>query len=94
MSSTAIARPQAQTGNAFIKTFYHADMPTFTAGDRVKFGSADQLLAAVTGADALSLGGPLASLEDEIAGLRTDDGVAAELAEMKARLAANTKNEG
>ena len=45
-------------------------------------------------ADALSLGGPLASLEDEIAGLRTDDGVAAELAEMKARLAANTKNEG
>lgn len=56
MSSTAIARPQAQTGNAFIKTFYHADMPTFTAGDRVKFGSADQLLAAVTGADALSFG--------------------------------------
>jgi phage shock protein A len=45
-------------------------------------------------ADALSLGGPLASLEDEIAGLRTDDGVAAELAAMKARLAANTKNEG
>ena len=45
-------------------------------------------------ADALSLGGPLASLEDEIAGLRTDDGVAAELAEMKARLAANTKNAG
>ncbi|TFU01131.1 phage shock protein PspA [Polymorphobacter arshaanensis] len=46
-------------------------------------------------ADALSLGGPLASLEDEIAGLRTDDGVAAELAAMKARLAAaNSKNEG
>jgi phage shock protein A len=46
-------------------------------------------------ADALSLGGPLASLEDEIAGLRTDDGVADELAAMKARLAAaNSKNEG
>lgn len=39
-------------------------------------------------ADALALGGPLASLEDEIAGLRTDDGVAAELEAMKARLAA------
>ncbi|MGL4541468.1 MAG: phage shock protein PspA [Polymorphobacter sp.] len=45
-------------------------------------------------ADALGLGGPLASLEDEIAGLRTDDGVAAELAAMKARLAANPKTEG
>ena len=56
MSSTAIARPQAQTGNAFIKTFYHADMPTFTAGYRVKFVSADQFLAAVDGADALSFG--------------------------------------
>lgn len=46
-------------------------------------------------ADALGLGGPLASLEDEIAGLRTDDGVAAELEAMKARLAAaNSKKEG
>ena len=57
MASTAVARPQAQTGNAFIKTFFHADMPTFTVGDRVKFGSgSDMLLAAVTGADALSFG--------------------------------------
>lgn len=46
-------------------------------------------------ADALGLGSPLASLEDEIAGLRTDDGVAAELEAMKARLAAaNSKKEG
>lgn len=56
MSSSAIARPQVQTGKAFIKTFYHADMPTFTVGDRVKFGAGDQLLAAVTGADPLSFG--------------------------------------
>lgn len=57
MASSAIARVQTQTGNAFIKTFSHADMPTFTVGDRIKFGSgSDMLLAAVTGADALSFG--------------------------------------
>lgn len=42
-------------------------------------------------ADALSLGGPLASLEDEIAGLRTDTSVADDLAAMKARLAAKAE---
>jgi hypothetical protein len=56
MASTAIARPQVQTGKAFIKTFAHADMPNFAVGDRVKFGADDQLLAAVTGGDDLSFG--------------------------------------
>jgi len=37
-------------------------------------------------ADAYALGGPVASLEDQFAGLRAGDEVAAELAAMKARL--------
>lgn len=56
MSSTAIARPQAETGKAFIKTFQHTSMPTFAVGDRIKFGAGDMLLAAVSGADADSFG--------------------------------------
>lgn len=56
MASSAIARIETSTSNAFIKTFEHASMPTFAVGDRIKFGSADDLLAAVTGADVLSFG--------------------------------------
>lgn len=56
MSSSAIPRVQEHTGLAFKKTFQHKDMPTFAKYDRVKFGSDDQLLAAVTGGDDLSFG--------------------------------------
>lgn len=44
-------------------------------------------------ADALMLGGPGPTLEDEIAGLKAEDAVSAELAELKARLG-QTKSEG
>lgn len=44
------------TTNATMRSFQHASMPTFTKGDRVKFGSDDDLLAAVTGPDADSFG--------------------------------------
>lgn len=56
MASTAIARPRESRGTAFIWSFTHDDMPDFAVGDRVKFGSHDNLLAAVTGADADSFG--------------------------------------
>lgn len=46
----------AQIIKGTIKTYKHASMPTFAKGDRVKFGAADQLLAAVTGPDVDSFG--------------------------------------
>jgi len=56
MSSTAIPRVKTDVSRCFRQTFNDASMPTFTVGDRVKFGSSDTLLAAVTGGDDLSFG--------------------------------------
>lgn len=57
MSSSAIPRVrEILPRGALIVPFTHASMPTFTKGDRVKFGSSDDLLAAVTGPDADSFG--------------------------------------
>ena len=57
MSSTAIPRVrEILPRGALIIPFQHSSMPTFAKGDRVKFGSDDQLLAAVTGPDKLSFG--------------------------------------
>lgn len=56
MSSSAVPHIRTNTANALIEPFTHPDQPTFAVGDRVKFGSDDQLLAAVTGGDDLSFG--------------------------------------
>lgn len=49
-------RTKVNTNRGLFVSFEHASMPTFTKGDRVKFGSDDELLAAVTGPDADSFG--------------------------------------
>lgn len=56
MASTAVPRVRYGSDRAFKQSFHHTSMPTFTKGDRVKFGADDELLAAVTGADPLSFG--------------------------------------
>lgn len=56
MSSTAIPRVKTDVSRCFRQTFNDPNMPTFAVGDRVKFGSSDTLLAAVTGGDDLSFG--------------------------------------
>jgi hypothetical protein len=54
--STAIPRVRENVDHAFIWPFTDPSMPSFAKGDRVKFGSSDTLLAAVTGPDDLSFG--------------------------------------
>lgn len=49
-------RPHERLNNALIMTFSSTSMPAFTRGQEVKFGAADDLLAAAGTGDVLAIG--------------------------------------